>query len=519
MLRALGGLGLEGLEVLVIDDSSPDGTGDIADRLAAELDLGARAAPRAEGRPRAGVSRRVSPRARARRGSRLRDGLRLLARPAAVPRLAEAAERADLVLGSRYVEGFRLSAVHAAEAGYQVVELHAAHGYLLAQFLSPMTNRRPGDGGPAGRVAPRGAHRRSDPRVGARRRARHPAVDRRRGGGGLHARRACASCCRTSTRSSTTSTSPLASARPTCATWGRRRRRCSSDVGDAAPARRAAAADLAGVPHRRGDRGGARRRRRSRRHGAAADRRSRHAAQAARPGRAEEVRPCVSCNEECRAFDPALHVHGQPRPRADGRRAASGGAARRRAGPGRAGGPVAIVGAGPAGLECATALAGRPPRGPVRPRPALGGAARGRRVGAEPPGVGRAARLLRAARWSAPTDVEVRARDRGRRSRPRRLRRGRPRRSAATRSCRRCPGIERAVARRRRSPRAPTRSAPARLVVVDDGFGWWLCASAVELGVRAGFARSWSRRRAPPSARRCRPRAACSSSAACAARR
>ncbi|MET0768410.1 MAG: hypothetical protein ABW081_00780 [Solirubrobacteraceae bacterium] len=27
----------------------------------------------------------------------------------------------------------------------------------------------------------------------------------------------------------------------------------------------------------------------------------------------------------------------------------------------------------------------------------------------------------------------------------------------------------------------------ASLLVVDDGFGWWPCASAVELGVRAGF--------------------------------
>src|SRR5947209_11645188 len=40
------------------------------------------------------------------------------------------------------IEGFRVSAVHAAEAGFQVVELHAAHGYLLAQFLSPVTNLR-----------------------------------------------------------------------------------------------------------------------------------------------------------------------------------------------------------------------------------------------------------------------------------------------------------------------------------------------------------------------------------------
>src|SRR5947209_11648228 len=40
------------------------------------------------------------------------------------------------------VEGFRLSALHAAQAGFQVIELHAAHGYLLAQFLSPVTNPR-----------------------------------------------------------------------------------------------------------------------------------------------------------------------------------------------------------------------------------------------------------------------------------------------------------------------------------------------------------------------------------------
>src|SRR3954468_3408336 len=50
------------------------------------------------------------------------------------------------------VEGFRLSALHAAQAGYQVVELHGAHVYLLAQFLSAATNRRAGEEGAAGRV-------------------------------------------------------------------------------------------------------------------------------------------------------------------------------------------------------------------------------------------------------------------------------------------------------------------------------------------------------------------------------
>src|SRR5215216_941004 len=51
------------------------------------------------------------------------------------------------------VEGFRSSALGAAEAGFQVLELHAAHGYLLAQFLSPATNRRPGAETLDGRLA------------------------------------------------------------------------------------------------------------------------------------------------------------------------------------------------------------------------------------------------------------------------------------------------------------------------------------------------------------------------------
>ncbi|MGH3003376.1 MAG: glycosyltransferase, partial [Gaiellaceae bacterium] len=37
MLRALGGVLRDGDRVLVIDDNSPDGTGDLADRLAGEL--------------------------------------------------------------------------------------------------------------------------------------------------------------------------------------------------------------------------------------------------------------------------------------------------------------------------------------------------------------------------------------------------------------------------------------------------------------------------------------------------
>jgi len=46
------------------------------------------------------------------------------------------------------VESFRLAAERALEVGYEILEIHGAHGYLISEFLSPLTNqRRDGFGG------------------------------------------------------------------------------------------------------------------------------------------------------------------------------------------------------------------------------------------------------------------------------------------------------------------------------------------------------------------------------------
>ena len=105
MVRSLGELGVDGLEVLVIDDASPDGTGEIADRLAAEL-------PWVHILHR-GKKEGLGPAYLAGFRQALELGADLVLEmdcdfshdPADVPRLVEAAESADLVLGSRYVRG------------------------------------------------------------------------------------------------------------------------------------------------------------------------------------------------------------------------------------------------------------------------------------------------------------------------------------------------------------------------------------------------------------------------------
>jgi 2,4-dienoyl-CoA reductase (NADPH2) len=56
--------------------------------------------------------------------------------PGAMPRALEDGEIRALI------ERFAYSASLAMEAGYDAIELHAAHGYLIGQFLSPLTNLR-----------------------------------------------------------------------------------------------------------------------------------------------------------------------------------------------------------------------------------------------------------------------------------------------------------------------------------------------------------------------------------------
>jgi dolichol-phosphate mannosyltransferase len=103
MVRALGA---HGVRVLVVDDNSPDGTGEIADRLAAELDyVAVLHRERKEG---------LGPAYRAAFRHALGTDTDLILEmdcdfshdPADVPRLIAACEAgADIALGSRYVPG------------------------------------------------------------------------------------------------------------------------------------------------------------------------------------------------------------------------------------------------------------------------------------------------------------------------------------------------------------------------------------------------------------------------------
>jgi 2,4-dienoyl-CoA reductase-like NADH-dependent reductase (Old Yellow Enzyme family) len=71
-------------------------------------------------------------------------GWRPILAPSAVP-FSDDAPVPEALTGDgirRIVDAFRDGAHRAREAGFRVVEIHAAHGYLLHEFLSPLSNHR-----------------------------------------------------------------------------------------------------------------------------------------------------------------------------------------------------------------------------------------------------------------------------------------------------------------------------------------------------------------------------------------
>ncbi len=382
------------------------------------------------------------------------------------------------------IEGFRVSAVNALAAGFQVIELHAAHGYLLSQFLSAVTNQRPGASSLAARAG-------IIARITDAIRCSAPGAVigiRLSTDGGEEAGLTLDGLCELLPHVSphvdyinltvgvrTTYVRDMATAEPPLLHHLARIRPLTSTPllvsqafrrADQIDAALAAGADLVGM---------------------------------ARPliadpdlpakllsGRTAQVRPCVSCNEDCRTFDPVLLCSVNPELAPDG-------AARRpaapllvqQAGDGPAG-SVAIVGAGPAGLECAVALAGRgaPEVVVFDQREAIGGQLA---VAAAAPNRAGWQALLDFYRASLEAAGGVT------------LRLGTIAGTAdlaefgevilAVGSEEVLPevaGIERALASSRAIAAGPSALAEREhLLIIDDGFGNWPCASAVEMAVRA----------------------------------
>ena len=161
-------------------------------------------------------------------------------------------EAADI---AAVIDGFADSARHAAAGGFDGIELHAAHGYLIHEFLSPRSNRRTDDYG--GSLENRMRFDRRGAGGGARRgraaRRRRPAPGRRRGDrrGGLTADDAAEIAAAPRGRAAWSTSSTSASASPASAWCGRCTCRTPSPRTRRAPSRRAvrAHAGLRRAPH------------------------------------------------------------------------------------------------------------------------------------------------------------------------------------------------------------------------------------------------------------------------------
>ena len=338
-----------------------------------------------------------------------------------------------------------------------------------------------------------GADRRGDPRVGARGPHRHPAVGRRRRGGRAHTRRAVRAAAARERARRLREPHRRACARRTCATWRPPSRRCCRTSDASAPAR--------GSSRCSSRRRSGRATRSTRRSPPAptssawrgrssptptcrarcwrgARRRSARASPATRT--AARSTPC-SCARSTRTSAPGATARG-PRRRSS--------CARPQAAP-----PVAV--AWRSSAPARPAWSARPRWRASREvvvfdgRATIGGQLAVAAAAPNRPGCGARCCASTPPRSIAHGDVEVRL---GTASADaddsRRLRRGRDRRRAARRSRRRCPASTHALSSWQAiaaGPEALTGRGSV-LVVVDDGFGWWPGASAVELGVSAGCA-------------------------------
>jgi 2,4-dienoyl-CoA reductase-like NADH-dependent reductase (Old Yellow Enzyme family) len=73
-----------------------------------------------------------------------RGGWRPIVAPSAIPFKAGAVVPQELNAAGirKVISDFRAATLRTAEAGFRVIEIHAAHGYLLHEFLSPIANDR-----------------------------------------------------------------------------------------------------------------------------------------------------------------------------------------------------------------------------------------------------------------------------------------------------------------------------------------------------------------------------------------
>lgn len=135
--RALGGAGIVMLETASVLPNGPIGPGDIGIWDDSHID---------------GLSRVVNAIQRfgAKAGAQIGHAGRQLGidlesiAPSAIPFTADSRVPKEMTITEikEVVEAFKQATRRAREAGFDVIEIHGAHGYLLNEFLSPVANQR-----------------------------------------------------------------------------------------------------------------------------------------------------------------------------------------------------------------------------------------------------------------------------------------------------------------------------------------------------------------------------------------